>query len=85
MFGSFNTHRGWRGRASSKAKMEVECEAIKLLPSYHIPHFFSVILSDAGSATPISRLLIFKMSQIRGACRFPPPAFSNHPSSNIPP
>lgn len=84
MFGSFNTHPGWRGHTSAKAKMEVECKVIKLLPSCHIPHFSSVILSDVGNATPIGRLLIFKLSQIL-ACSFPPPAFSNHPSINIPP
>lgn len=63
MLDSFNTDQGWRGHSSSKAKMEVECRVMKQLPSYHIPHFSNIILSDAEGATPLSRMLIFKMSQ----------------------
>lgn len=70
--------------SSSKAKMEVEYKVTKQLRSYHIPHFSSTILRDAEGATPTSRILIFKMSWLL-ACSFPPPAFSNHLSINIPP
>lgn len=69
------------GQSSSKAKMEVECKVINQLPSYHIPHLSSIILSDAEGATPFSRMLIFKISQIL-AYSFLPPTFSNHPSNN---
>lgn len=51
------------GHSSSKAKMEVECRVMKQLPSYHIPHFSNIILRDAEGATPLSRMLIFKMSR----------------------
>lgn len=82
MFGSFSIHRGLRAHASSKAEVEVEGEVIILLPSDHVLDFSSVILSDADSATPISRLLIFKMPRIL-PCSFRP-VFSNHPTINIP-